>query len=929
MLRCIGMIGEAVGADRVSTWKNYLKDNKLRCLQKHEWLSKPQISKCLLKDNSYDLLPHWEKTLSRGNCISARISDMPPKEQELLSPEGVLSIFAVPVFTQEDTFWGFVGIDNCHEERIYTETEQTILRSGSLLIADAFVRYEMTQNARETAARLQTVVETYPGIIWRVEIDGTLSLLNGKLIAKLGGLGVPMDNLVGKSFFEMPPSIMHPEIVEYTRKTFAEGAQEWVLKTELGAYHVYIFPVYGDDGKMTGVVGTSDEITEIVRLQDELTEALDKANEANMLKNFAINSLESIFNSLDAMIYTTVPETGEVLFVNNYMKKAFEKSDNELLGKYCYKVFRGIDQFCDFCPCFRLKEDPEAKIVWEENEPVSGKHIRHTDCLIDWPSGEKIHLQHAVDITELVHAKEAAERSNRSKGIFIAQMSHEIRTPMSAILGISEMQLRDERLPAEAEERKKKIYDSGNLLLNIINDILDFSKIDAGKMDIVPNKYDTPSLINDTVQLCRIRFESKLIDFNLHVDESLPLELIGDELRIRQILNNLLSNAFKYTDKGEVNLSISVESESVDRRSVDETAILVFKVSDTGQGMTKDQIDRIFDEYSRFDMEINYGKPGTGLGMNITKRLIDMMDGQIVVESEPGKGSLFTVRLPQKKCGPAVCGADIAESLRNFRFSNTTITKRTQIVHEYMPYGKVLIVDDVESNLFVAKGLLIPYGLQIETAKSGFEAIEKIKNGGVYDIVFMDHMMPGMDGIKATGILRGGGYTRPIVALTANAISGQSEMFLSNGFDKFISKPIDSRELDLALKEFIRNRKPPEIIEAAQRAAMWREREKAIPQPKKGLTELEKLFVKDAENAINALEDIYAKINDPDDADIVSYTTAAHGIKSALKNIGEEKLSEFAYELEKAGKARKLDIVGEKTPAFIKELESLIEKMEG
>jgi CheY-like chemotaxis protein len=417
------------------------------------------------------------------------------------------------------------------------------------------------------------------------------------------------------------------------------------------------------------------------------------------------------------------------------------------------------------------------------------------------------------------------------------------------------------------------------------------------------------------VQICQLRYESKPIEFVLNVDENTPLELVGDELRIRQVLTNLLSNAFKYTSAGEVRLSITVEP-----GFADETVILVFKVSDTGQGMTEDQLGRLFDAYSRFNMETNRGIPGTGLGMNITKRLIEMMRGQIFVESEAGKGSVFTVYLPQKECGPATCGTETVERLRNFSFSNTFNSKKTQIIYEYMPYGRVLIVDDIESNLYVAKGLLVPYGLHIATAKSGIEAIEKIKAGNVYDIVFMDHMMPVMDGIKATTILREAGYKHPIVALTANAMSGRSEIFLSNGFDKFISKPIDSRELDLVLKELVRDTKPPEIIEAARQ-------EKTVIAPKKDFTELDKYFIMDTEDVVNALEKILAKADGFNDTDIEVYTTAVHGIKSALRNIGEIKLSEFAFEMEKAGKERNFDAIFDKTPVFIGMLKSLIGKL--
>ncbi|MCL1927518.1 MAG: ATP-binding protein [Treponema sp.] len=504
------------------------------------------------------------------------------------------------------------------------------------------------------------------------------------------------------------------------------------------------------------------------------------------------------------------------------------------------------------------------------------------------------------------NAKNIAEQSNRSKDIFLAHMSHEIRTPMNAILGISEIQLFNEHLSKDVKEEFIRIYESGNLLLNIINNILDFSKIEADKMEIVPNRYDVPSLVNDTVQLNRLHYDNKPIDFILQVDENTPYELIGDELRIKQILNNLLSNAFKYTETGEVELSISAES-----KQDNETVTLILSVRDTGQGLKEDQVARLFDEYSRFNLETNRGISGTGLGMNITKRLIDMMNGEITVESKVDAGTAFTVRLPQERSSPAVCGADIAERLQNFSYHNTSILKKTQIVHEHMPYGKVLVVDDVESNLYVAKGMLTPYRLQIETAKSGFEAIEKIKNNGGFDIVFMDHMMPKMNGIQAAKIIRDMGYTKPIVVLTADAVVGQAEMFLSNGFDGFLSKPINSHELDDLVKVFIRNKKPLEVIQAAQ---------------KNEIHEIEKCFILDARDAIDVLTDIYARINTLNNTDMESYTITVHGIKSALANIGETELSGIALRLENAGDSRNLAIIKDETPAFINALQSLIVK---
>jgi len=515
---------------------------------------------------------------------------------------------------------------------------------------------------------------------------------------------------------------------------------------------------------------------------------------------------------------------------------------------------------------------------------------------------------------QLIAAKEAAEQSNSLKGIFLANMSHEIRTPMNAILGISEIQLQNTTLSTDTEEAFNQIYDSGNLLLNIINDILDFSKIEAGKLEIVSVKYDVPSLLNDTAQLNRLRYESKPVEFTLDVDENTPLELYGDELRIKQILNNLLSNAFKYTGEGKIGLSVHAEEKD------EKTVSLVFQVSDTGQGMNEDQVAKLFDAYSRFNMKTNRAIAGTGLGMNIVKRLIEMMDGEILVKSEIGKGSTIIVRLPQKSVGPAVCGAEFVDNLRNFRFRSIPISKKAQIVHEYMPYGSVLVVDDVVSNIYVIRGLLKPYGLRIDTSASGIEAVEKIKDGNVYDIVFMDHMMPVMDGMEATKIIRGMGYTRTIIAFTANAIVGQSDIFLANGFDGFISKPIDSRELDAVLKNFIRDKQPREVIEAARR-----EQHKA-EQETNDTSEVERYFVSDAEKAIKVMEEIRPKLSASDTAAVDSYVTAVHGMKSALANVGETEISAAALRLERAGRERDIAIITEETPAFIGALRFLIDK---
>jgi len=517
---------------------------------------------------------------------------------------------------------------------------------------------------------------------------------------------------------------------------------------------------------------------------------------------------------------------------------------------------------------------------------------------------------------EILIAKNQAEQSNRSKSIFLSHMSHEIRTPMNAILGIAEIQLQNGSLPSGTSDAFEKIYESGDLLLNIINDILDLSKIESGKLEIVPIKYDIPSLINDAIQINRMRFESMPIEFTMHIESDMPHELIGDVLRIKQVLNNILSNAFKYTNKGKIDFYAYVEP-SGDPESV----ILVFCVSDTGQGMKEEQIRKLFDEYTRFNLELNRTTIGAGLGMAITKRLLNLMNGDISVQSVFGRGSEFTVRIPQRKAGPEICGEDVISKLKNFSFHNTTIMKKVQFLREFMPYGSVLVVDDVESNLYVAKGMLSPYGLKIETASSGFEAIDRIKGGQTYDIIFMDHMMPKMDGIETVSIIRGMGYTQPIIALTANALIGRANMFLQNGFDAFLSKPIDSRELNLILLDFIRNRKSTEVVEA-ERQTFAAERTISEQKTETINAELKALVKKDIENAMNVLENMTLS-----DSDIAEYITTVHGLKSALLNVCENELSHTAFRLESAGKQRNYKLLENETPEFIEALRFLTHKL--
>jgi CheY-like chemotaxis protein/HPt (histidine-containing phosphotransfer) domain-containing protein len=388
-------------------------------------------------------------------------------------------------------------------------------------------------------------------------------------------------------------------------------------------------------------------------------------------------------------------------------------------------------------------------------------------------------------------------------------------------------------------------------------------------------------------------------------------------------LNNLLSNAFKYSASGTVRLSVSTEK--VDGN--DNEVTLFVKVSDTGQGMTQEQVSKLFDGYFRFNMKANRTTEGTGLGMSITRNLITLMNGDIFIESEPGKGSVFTVRLPQGKVGPDVLGKEMAESLNQFRASDRVQMKRVQILREPMPYGSVLIVDDVETNIYVASGLLSPYQLKVDSADSGAAAIEKIKSGNVYDIIFMDHMMPEMDGIKATKIIREMGYKKPVVALTANAVAGQADVFLKNGFDDYISKPIDIRQLNNVLNKLIRDVQPSQVVETARKNVRAHNEQSSGSKPVALNARFAEIFARDALKALSTLDGIAEKNDYGNEDNMRTYIINVHGMKSALAAIGKNDLSAEALKLEKAGREKEIETIKSGTPVFLNSLRAFVEEI--
>jgi len=530
-----------------------------------------------------------------------------------------------------------------------------------------------------------------------------------------------------------------------------------------------------------------------------------------------------------------------------------------------------------------------------------------------------IHAQQLkLDALTAQYEKEKAEASSKAKDDFLAKMSHEIRTPMNAITGMAELLLRGD-LPDTARLYAQDIRQASNNLVAIINDVLDFSKIESGKMEIIPVRYHLSSLINDTINIIRIRLMEKQIQFNLDIDKSIPNNLIGDEVRIRQILINLLSNAVKYTDQGQIKLSIKI-------KEITEKQIwLIAAVSDTGKGIKPEDRIKLFGDFVRVDLKENQGIEGTGLGLAIAKRLCVAMGGDITVESEYGKGSTFTVVIPQNiNIKGSELYPDDGSMMINGHDSYFTIRFK-------LPSVRILVVDDISANLKVAEGLLSPYEAMIDTCMSGEEAIELIKKK-TYDLIFMDHMMPEMNGVEAVAQIRAWEKKPklPIIALTANAVAGMKEMFIEKSFDDFLAKPIDILKLEDILDRWIPDKKKEQATEGKERKIIIDEKLPDIPgvDVKRGIINtggtLEKysmvlsVFCKDVDERIPLLQSL------PTASTLTQFTTYIHAIKSSLATMGAKDLAEGAAKLERAGKKEDFALIEKNLPVFVDKLKNLI-----
>ena len=528
-----------------------------------------------------------------------------------------------------------------------------------------------------------------------------------------------------------------------------------------------------------------------------------------------------------------------------------------------------------------------------------------------------------VDVTKIIEQNHLMKRlvlqtedANRAKTNFVSNMSHEIRTPMNSIVGITEILLRSRHSPKE-QEYLLNIQSSGRVLLTIINDVLDCSKMEAGKMQLFDEPYDTCSLFHDL----RISMENRIghsgLELIYDIDQDIPCKLKGDMGRIRQVIINLVNNAIKYTEKGGVRFSVHVRQKNTDK------VMLYYEVADTGIGIRKEDHKILFDAFQRVEMDRNRYVEGTGLGLTISQNLVNMMGGVIEVESEYGKGSRFFFTIEQTIIDPTPVSAV------NYNGQKDNVTEKEAECLFIAPEAHILLVDDNELNLVVAKELLKPLRMQIDTAENGLQAVKMVR-GSQYDLVLMDHMMPVMDGIEAAKAIRAlpeDKYQKlPIIALTANAMVDARKEFLNAGMNGFVAKPIDfariCNQLKLWLpKDLVRDVPKEEAKKLLADDLSDREIQPEDPQmgfsfeegvnhcgSKAALMKTIRIFYRTIDSKANKIEQCLKE------GLISDYVIEVHALKSSALLIGAVPLSEAAKELEDYGKQGKTEVLEEKTP---------------
>ena len=940
----MGILGRCVGADRVNVLKYENSGDERYFVVKYEWVNETESGKRTLPIGeriSYSGESEWVGTIRRGECLNGPVSGLPPGAKAVFEGYDAKSILATPVFML-DLPWGLICFYDCEEERVFSEEEVSALRPGGLMIANAADRYDKSAQSHEMSERMRIMLDAMPLAchIWNDKMELIDCNRASKTLFEVESKRDFMKNFSDFSPERQPDGeLSRAKKEKHLLRAFKEGEChfEWLHQTKDGSpipAKVILKRMDFDDTYV--IAGYVQDLRESKRMMSDIKDTVAKleavmSNYAGIIWSVDKNNVLTLLDGLYIKKLGLTPKIFE-----GWALSDVKRANSEL------NVISNVQKTID--------EGPQDWVV----ESGSKMFHAHTTPIIDDDGTVNGVVGSVDDVTEVIRLqaelKEAlreAQGANQAKSEFLAKMSHEMRTPLNAIIGLSSLTLEADNLDKDANSNIEKVYNAGTVLLSTVNDILDISKIEAGKLEIIPVVYDLPSLLNDSLNQSAIFIGEKPIKFILDLKEDLPTRLKGDDLRIRQIFNNLLSNAFKYTREGTVELGLRCHREE------GANVLMTAWVKDTGIGIKPEDMEHLFDDYAQMDQKINHHIQGTGLGLPIAQRVIAAMGGTLAVESEYGSGSVFTVTLRQEVVGVEVFGKATVKSLRNFHYSDNKRKKNMVRKRIYLPYASVLVVDDVATNLDVAKGLMKPYGMRVDCVISGLEAIEAIRNPAVkYDAIFMDHMMPEMDGIEATRIIRqeiGTEYanTIPIISLTANAISGNEEMFLKKGFQAFLSKPIDINRLDAIIREWVRDKDKDKQYAAEQKSleeqADREDRDRRAGAVGKGLIavddEVSGLDIGGGLDRFGGDERVYLEVlrsfatNTPPllesvknlrDGDLADYSITVHGIKSSSRSIGAEGLGLMAEALEKESKAGNIDYVKSHNHDFIEAAENLL-----
>ena len=633
---------------------------------------------------------------------------------------------------------------------------------------------------------------------------------------------------------------------------------------------------------------------------------------------------------------------GEALFLtvctnrNMYMKEEekqeiefFTQLQPELSGCCCFgelvNVEKGVFLLnCSLVAMAMREGEPATDEVTEIQYEVDNKSrvpfFDKVTHLIQATTEEYMELEEQEKERELQSKIEVARAANNAKSSFLSNMSHEIRTPINSILGMDEMILRKSR-DAEITEYAQNIKKAGDTLLSLINEILDFSKIEAGKMEIIPIQYSLSSMLNDLYVITEGRIADKKLELVMEVDPEIPDECIGDEIRIRQILMNLLSNAVKYTKEGKITFCASY------KKIEDNKIEITFRVKDTGIGIKEDDIPKLYAAFERIEEKRNRNIEGTGLGMNITVTLLELMGSRLQVSSVYGEGSEFSCALVQEVADWAPIGNDYIT-----RGKERGYEERQDREFFHAPDGRILAVDDTSMNLTVIRNLLGRTKVQVDTVESGKACLEAIKEAK-YDMIFMDHRMPEMDGtetMKAIRKLPEGALNRdtPIIVLTANAMSGMKEKFMRDGFDAYLPKPVNPNELENTVRHFLPEEKVEPVKESEDekdgRAWFDKIEDSEMRELLMKLDRIPQLTIEDSiENCgdpatyLKVLKEFVYTLPEKtaelkyfiDRGDIDNFTIKVHALKTAARLAGFPDFSRLCFDMEKSGDARKIDFI--------------------